>query len=174
MNDKTHTLDELIEEIRNMKWYHHLYYKIMGHLHILRPTIIYYKLKRLYQRWTRGWDDSETWSLDDSFYKWLRPRLKRFYELTNGYPSYYKTFEDWQKELEKRIVQLDMIMKYKYNERDFQHYEYFDAKVIAEMFNITEEKALEYFNDNKSYFSFYCCENDFLKWFSRNINHLWW
>jgi hypothetical protein len=34
--------------------------------------------KFLFQRVFRGWDDSETWSLDYTFYKWALPRFKRF------------------------------------------------------------------------------------------------
>lgn len=40
--------------------------------------------KFLYQRLTRGWDDSETWSLDYSVAKFMLPRLIRFKEITNS------------------------------------------------------------------------------------------
>jgi hypothetical protein len=45
------------------------------------------KLKFLYQRWIRGWDDSETWDLDVQMLKFVLPRLKRFIELNNAIPS---------------------------------------------------------------------------------------
>lgn len=68
--------------------------------------------KRFFQRIFRGWDDSETWNLDTSLYKWLLPRLKRFKELNNGWPdSKYDTFEDWNNELDKRIKQLEYIVE---------------------------------------------------------------
>ena len=41
----------------------------------LRPTVLKCRLKRLYQRLTRGWDDSDTWSLDYTLYQWLLPIL---------------------------------------------------------------------------------------------------
>lgn len=39
------------------------------------------------QRLTRGFDDSETWSLRDTIAKFIVPRLKVFREVTNGYPG---------------------------------------------------------------------------------------
>jgi len=42
---------------------------------------------RLLQRLTRGWDDSDTWSLDVSVAKFLLPRLKRYRELRQGVPA---------------------------------------------------------------------------------------
>jgi len=38
------------------------------------------------QRQTRGWDDSETWSLDTTIARFVYPRIKRFRELKAGYP----------------------------------------------------------------------------------------
>lgn len=35
----------------------------------------------LYQRLTRGWDDSETWSLDYSLAKIILPRLERYRDI---------------------------------------------------------------------------------------------
>lgn len=46
------------------------------------------------QRKTRGWDDSETWSLDFKIAQWIYPRIKRFKELNNGHPSRL-TEEEW-------------------------------------------------------------------------------
>ena len=39
------------------------------------------------QRDERGFDDTETWHLDKSLTLFLIPRLKRFIELNNGFPS---------------------------------------------------------------------------------------
>lgn len=41
------------------------------------------------QRWTRGWDDSETWSLDSTLAEWLAPRIRRFIEVNIGIPAEY-------------------------------------------------------------------------------------
>src|SRR5690348_8235602 len=37
-----------------------------------------------WQRRTRGWDDSDTWSLDATLARWLTPRLKRLREIDAG------------------------------------------------------------------------------------------
>lgn len=46
------------------------------------------------QRMTRGWDDTETWSLDTTIADFILPRLKRFREVANGYPG-GETPESW-------------------------------------------------------------------------------
>lgn len=66
------------------------------------------KIKFFWQRLTRGFDDSETWSLDYTFFKWLLPRLKRFREVVNGYPSEI-TYDEWMKELDQAIADLEII-----------------------------------------------------------------
>lgn len=52
------------------------------------------KFRFFLQRKTRGWDDSETWSLDFKFAQWIYPRIKRFKELNIGHPSGL-TEEEW-------------------------------------------------------------------------------
>lgn len=47
------------------------------------------------QRLKRGFDDSETWSLDSTFYNFFIPRLERYVEITDG------MFSD--KEYEKKV-----------------------------------------------------------------------
>jgi hypothetical protein len=68
------------------------------------PKIWYNRLKRnlpfWVQRRTRGWDDSETWSLDYSFACWFVPRLARYREITIGIPGafdpeYNEDIADW-------------------------------------------------------------------------------
>ena len=51
--------------------------------HLIKRSIRFW-----WQRRTRGWDDSETWSLEHSLAKLIAPRLKRFKELNNGVPGY--------------------------------------------------------------------------------------
>lgn len=57
----------------------------------------------LYQRLTRGWDDSDTFSLDHSLAKVIVPRLKRFRQVTIGSPGDL-TMEEWQAMLDKMIA----------------------------------------------------------------------
>lgn len=52
------------------------------------------KIKFLYQRVFRGWDDSDTWNLDYKIAEFTLPRLKRFKELHNSYPVGL-TEEEW-------------------------------------------------------------------------------
>lgn len=59
------------------------------------------KIKFFLQRLIRGWDDSDTWSLDYTLCKWLLPRLKRFRELQNGWPADFETQEEWNVVLDK-------------------------------------------------------------------------
>lgn len=40
-----------------------------------------------WQRKTRGWDDSDTWSLDMTIAAFVLPRLERFKEIHNGVPG---------------------------------------------------------------------------------------
>ena len=39
------------------------------------------------QRLERGFDDTETWNLNSTICRFIAPRLKRFIELTDGYPA---------------------------------------------------------------------------------------
>lgn len=59
--------------------------------------------KFLWQRVTRGWDDSETWSLDHSLAKLILPRLKRFKQITIGIPGDMKE-QEWNDILDKMIA----------------------------------------------------------------------
>jgi hypothetical protein len=60
------------------------------------------KLRFLRQRILRGWDDSETWSLDHSLSKSIVPRLRRFREISCAHPSDL-TSEEWNECLDKMI-----------------------------------------------------------------------
>ena len=63
-------------------------------------------LRFLYQRLIRGWDDSQTWSLDHSLGKLILPRLKRFKEVNNGIPDLLSEAE-WDAILDKMIAAFD-------------------------------------------------------------------
>jgi hypothetical protein len=55
-----------------------------------------------WQRITRGWDDSETWSLDYNIIEYLVPRLERFRELHIDNPCDI-TFDEWNNILDEII-----------------------------------------------------------------------
>ena len=93
--------------------------------------------KYVQQRLERGFDDSETWSLDYTIASFILPRLKRFKEVTNGYPANFETFEEW-------IAVIDKIIKA------------FENKVNSDNLEWTEEIEAE-INEGLTLFA---------KWFS--------
>lgn len=129
------------------------------------------RIKRFFQRIIRGWDDSDTYSLDDTFYKWLLPRLKRFKELNICYPidEKYPTFESWDDELNDRIIELDLIIKYSYKEFNFPFRRFLDDDYLKSFSNY---KSFDKSQLNS--LSYECMRTDFNKWFANNINNLWW
>lgn len=62
-----------------------------------------------WQRRTRGWDDSDTWSLDVTIAEFVLPRLRRLKELNDGYPCKLDDFDDekgmkeWNEKLDAMI-----------------------------------------------------------------------
>lgn len=60
------------------------------------------------QRLVRGFDDSELWSLDNTITSFILPRLKRFKEITCGYPSGMSK-EEWNDKLEKMITAFEYL-----------------------------------------------------------------
>lgn len=70
------------------------------------PKLVKRDMRFLQQRVTRGWDDSETWSLDYSLAKLILPRLKRFKEVKNGCPSNLSQ-EEWDAILDKMIASFE-------------------------------------------------------------------
>jgi hypothetical protein len=66
-----------------------------------------------WQRIIRGWDDSETWSLDHSLAKLILPRLKRFKELNIGRP-HELTWEQWNEYLDQMIQAFEWLSSESY------------------------------------------------------------
>ena len=60
------------------------------------------------QRLERGFDDSELWSLDHTITSFILPRLKRFKEITCGYPSDMSE-KEWNDKLEKMITAFEYL-----------------------------------------------------------------
>lgn len=84
----------------------------------VKPKNIYTKLKYFYQRMRWGFDDTETWSLDYAFYKWILPRLKRFKEVSCAYPN-NKSEQEWDNELSINIKRLEKIVDDTYSSESF-------------------------------------------------------
>jgi len=64
-------------------------------------------VRHWWQRRTRGWDDSETWSLDETIAKFAVPRLKRFKELKKCYPGNLSGEQEWDAILDEIILALE-------------------------------------------------------------------
>jgi len=87
------------------------------------------EIKFLYQRWVRGWDDSETWNLDISLSKLILPRLKRFKELNTGCPvltegfGHIKEMDNAANKEKWNSIIDDMIFAFDYyaNEKQFEY-----------------------------------------------------
>lgn len=135
----------------------------------LSPSCLYHKLKRLCQRIVWGFDDSETWALDWSFYKWIYPRLKRFEKITQAYPI-NTTFKDWKKELQKRVKQLDAILNI--DEFDFNDWSYIPKKEFSKLKEKVKEDHSWKMTVNATAYEY--CQKDFNKWFCDNLKDLGW
>lgn len=101
------------------------------------------RLTKQYER--QGWSDMETWNLDQRFAIWLLPRLKRFYELTNGYPTRYNSMAQWKREIRKLIKAIEWM--------------------ASEDYYVWGGKKQDKKNDEL---------NEALKFFGENCRDLWW
>lgn len=81
----------------------------------MRFGLMIRSIEFFWQRLTRGWDDSDTWSLDEVIAKFALPRFRRFMELTNGYPSDV-TEEEYTLILEKIEYALSIAANQNYDE----------------------------------------------------------
>ena len=131
----------------------------------LTPRTIRLKIKRFFQRRMWGFDDVECYCLDWSFYQWLLPRLKRFEQITGGYPDKYKSFEQWKRILKKRIEQLELIVKV--DEFDCTEWSYLRDDELKSL------KKKKYNDSIINCYAYYACIEDFLRWFSKDCQHLW-
>lgn len=63
------------------------------------------------QRKKRGFDDTETWSLRDSFTAYILPRLRRYRETRAGYPGCFNSREEWDAILGQMIAAFEIVEK---------------------------------------------------------------
>lgn len=129
------------------------------------------KVKFLYQRIIRGWDDSETWDLGYEFYKWIYPRLERFEKLTVGCPinDKYPTMESWTKELRFRANEAKVIMDCYYDE-DKTPDEYIKKYLSKERIKELKKNSPYMLKQH----TFWAMEDSFDKWFCETRGQLWW
>jgi len=132
----------------------------------LCPKMLKQKIIFFFQRKIRGFDDSETWNLDITFYKWLYPRLKRFAKVVQVYPTTYKDLQDWLDTLKQRSQQLNTILHT--DEFDFDDWSYIPKKELTNL----KKKHTNTLIINTTAFAYYV--QDFNMWFIENINQLLW
>lgn len=85
------------------------YYWTIRQLRKLKYSLVKRRIKYLWQRLTRGWDDSDTWSLDSTIAEFVLPRLIRFKELNNGHPGNL-TWDEWNNILDDMIWSMQAIV----------------------------------------------------------------
>lgn len=67
-----------------------------------------------FQRRTKGWDDSVTWNLDRQIAAYMAPRLMRFRDLNNGYPS-DMTEDNWNGLIDEMVWAANWYAENAYN-----------------------------------------------------------
>ena len=86
------------------------------------------------QRFERGFDDSETWSLDATISRFIEPRLRIFKEVNCGCPANL-TEEQWDEILDKMILAFE-----KYNSDDrYPVLSEENQKIVTEGFDLFHE-----------------------------------
>lgn len=66
-------------------------------------------IKHFFQRLFRGWDDRETWDMEDALLKWFLPRAKRYRKISLSYPANY-TQEQWDHVLGYLIYETEDVL----------------------------------------------------------------
>ena len=65
-------------------------------------------LRFLWQRFRYGFSNRELWNLDYTVAKFILPRLKRFREISGGYPAQLSE-QEWNAVLDKMIIAFQLI-----------------------------------------------------------------
>jgi hypothetical protein len=81
-------------------------------------------VKFAWQRLTRGWDDSECWSLDISLAELILPRLKRFKQIKAGWHG--ENMEEWNEKLDKMIAFFEFASSDRYINASMEEYDKYD------------------------------------------------
>ncbi len=80
--------------------------ELFSHIKRLEFRLIKRDFKLFKQRRTRGFDDSETWSLDHTIAKFALPRLKVFKNLDKSHPEQF-THEQWKAVIDDMIYAME-------------------------------------------------------------------
>lgn len=82
--------------------------------YIRYPRLIKRALKHFWQRRVKGWDDSDTWSLDYKIIEFTLPRLKRYKEIAahKVTPGSVETNEEWVAIVESMITYMELYIEH--------------------------------------------------------------
>ncbi len=81
-------------------------YRVVGGYHRARGAT-----ERWWQRRTRGWDDSDIWSLDFTIAKFVLPRLVLLRERKHGYPCVCESEEAWDDIMLRMIAAFEWLAR---------------------------------------------------------------
>jgi hypothetical protein len=123
----------------------------------LKSPFIKRTYRHIWQHFTRGWSDEDTWSLDKTMARFVLPRLIRFREINNGYPNDL-TEERWDAILDEMIWALDYIVN------DGENY-YFDKDKLSAPYTTEQLEEWKKLEDR--------CDNG-MKLFGEYFRALWW
>lgn len=116
-------------------------------------------LKHWWQRRTRGWDDSDLWSLDYTLAKWIIPRLERFKEVRNGIPL----IEGFEFAFEENATEED------FNKAEKEWVRIINKMIRAFTLIVGENDNFELLNDRE-----WKEINEGLDLFRKYFTNLWW
>ena len=91
---------------------------------------IKYKIKKVYQRFTKGYADEEWWNLDLYTAEFLIPRLKELRDNGHCYPQEFKTRKRWKKELDLMIKGFEL-----YIEGQLRNLSYREDRIVKKGLN---------------------------------------
>jgi len=135
------------------------------------------KLRFFWQRLTRGWDESETWSLDYTVARFIIPRLKFFRDNLHGHPDRTPsgkplTFEGWQEIIDKMIFSFEHIADESWEDKFYMPDP--DIPEDAPMFDENGQyiSRLKDF-DKKGYMAVQKKIDEGIKLFGLYFRHLW-
>lgn len=87
--------------------------EILRHYRLRDTRLLKRDVRFFVQRFTRGWDDGETFSLDHSLAKLIAPRLRRYRELSIGTPPDVG-HDTWERILDTMVEGFEFIASEEY------------------------------------------------------------
>jgi hypothetical protein len=151
------TINELPEKGDKCK--KHPKYKV-----VRKPTSDCRHCLFIWQRKTRGWDDSDTWALHQTIAELVLPRLKRFEELTCGTPMSFMMDHDEYMKLSKKD-------RKKESKRADKSWHAALQKMVAAFEFLASD---EYWNDIHPDSPKHQKKNEGLDLFCKHYEQLWW